>query len=69
MSGEHCIRRKYKGVIISSPKCSFPSYSTEFMSNDGYVYLMGVRKLKTIKKLIDQVLEDQGLRDYEGERR
>ena len=59
MSGEQYIRRKYRGVVISSQKCPCPSYSTEFMSKKGYVYLMGIRKLKTIKKLIDQVLEDQ----------
>ena len=62
MSDEQYVRREYHGVIISSQKCPCSSYSTEFMSKKGYVYLMGIRKLKTIKKLIDQIIEDQGLR-------
>lgn len=62
MSGEIYIRRKYKGVVIKSQKCPCPNYSTEFFSNKGYVYLMGIRKLKTIKKMIDLIIEDQGLR-------
>lgn len=53
------ITRKYKGHLITSDKCSYPTYSSEFYVKDGLIHLLGIKKLKTIKKLIDIILDDE----------
>jgi len=63
MSGEIQVIRKYKGVKIMSIKCDYPSYSSSFHTKNGLIHLIGIRKLRCIKKLIDSILEEEQLQE------
>jgi len=54
MSGEEIIIHKYKGFEIETTRCSYPSYRVDL---DVCTSISGVKKLKTIKRMIDVYLE------------
>jgi len=56
MSDFRPVTRNYKGAVISSEKCTYPTYSTDFHG----VYITGVDKLRLIKKMIDVIIKEQG---------
>lgn len=57
------MKRSYKGVGIRSTEGTYKTYSASFYVTSGLIHLLGVKKLKTIKKLIDTVLEDEELKE------
>lgn len=62
MSEEDFIIHKYKGFDIKTERCSYPTYSVALDPARLYVRICGVKKLKTIKVMIDVYVEGKNER-------